>query len=40
MPSDLVCLLIQTGMSKSSGKVSGKQILSVIFYLQNVGPKL
>lgn len=40
MLSDLIALLIQTGMSKSGGKVSGKQALSIIFYIQNVDPKL
>lgn len=40
MWSDLVALLIQTGMSKSGGKVSGEQTLSIIFYIQNLDPKL
>lgn len=38
MWSDLVALLIQTEMSKSGGKVSGEQTLSIIFYIQNVDP--
>lgn len=40
MLSGLIVLLIQTGLSTSGGKVSGKQTLSVTFYIQVVGPTL